>query len=465
METSAFNLKAVVQETGVKPETLRAWERRYGIPRPTRSSGGHRVYSRRDIDTLHWLLRRQQEGLSISRAAERWQAIEAAGRDPLREPGLASGRLLYGERSAETAHVDGKGGEEADREVGVARDEWLAACMAYDEGAATRTLAQAFARFSVETVCLDLLCQGLRQLGEAWHVDRVAVQQVHFATALAMQRIEILLGASPQQSRPGQILLACPPEEHHAFGLSLLHLLLKRRGYGVVYLGENVPLREMGGTLQEIQPDITILAAQQLCRAANLLEMSELIVRQDVPVAFGGRIFNLSETIRRGIPGHFLGRDLKQAVTSVERLLAAAPAPLTRPAALSSSYDETRSDFISNLPQISAHVWAAMQSTFTDQSSLAQADPHLSRRIIAALRFGDLSLLGIDAEWLCTLLQCRHIPVHLLTRYLSGYRSAVLAIQGSSGAPVAEMLEIFLDNIQSAARRSIDSEEGRVEAA
>ena len=74
-----FNLKAVVQQTGLKPDTLRAWERRYGLPTPERSSGGHRLYSRRDIDTIKWLIARQQEGLSIKRAVEQWRQIEADG--------------------------------------------------------------------------------------------------------------------------------------------------------------------------------------------------------------------------------------------------------------------------------------------------------------------------------------------------------------------------------------------------
>ena len=39
IDTPSFNLKAVVRETGIKAETLRAWERRYGIPRPARSAG------------------------------------------------------------------------------------------------------------------------------------------------------------------------------------------------------------------------------------------------------------------------------------------------------------------------------------------------------------------------------------------------------------------------------------------
>ncbi len=63
-----YNLKAVVQETGIKPDTLRAWERRYGLPEPQRTASGHRLYTDRDVATLKWLVARQDDGLTISRA-------------------------------------------------------------------------------------------------------------------------------------------------------------------------------------------------------------------------------------------------------------------------------------------------------------------------------------------------------------------------------------------------------------
>jgi DNA-binding transcriptional MerR regulator len=40
-DAPTFNLKAVVRETGLKPDTIRAWERRYGLPHPKRTAGGH----------------------------------------------------------------------------------------------------------------------------------------------------------------------------------------------------------------------------------------------------------------------------------------------------------------------------------------------------------------------------------------------------------------------------------------
>ncbi len=463
-ESPTFNLKAVVKETGIKAETLRAWERRYGIPRPARTAGGHRVYSRRDIDALHWLNRRKLEGLSISRAAARWRSLASAGRDPFLEPGEASGPLRSGGGASKESLADGVRSAEGDLQVGAARSDWLAACLAYDENAAIEALSQAFARFSVETVCLELLCRALRQLGEEWHTCNAAVQQVHYATGLAMQRIEILLGASPLGRRPGQLLLACPPEEHHTFGLAVLQLFLRRRGISTVNLGGNVPLNEMEKTVQKTRPDLVILSAQQLQSAGKLLEMSEVVLRQDVPVAFGGRVFNASESVRAGIPGHFLGTDLLEAGSAVERLLAGPPPPVERTPP-SAPYEGALSDYSSKRPLILAQVWTGLISTNETQETLAQVDSFLSRNIIAALRFGDLSLLSIDADWLCALLHHRNIPVYMLERFLTAYRSAVVSIQGRLGNPIAEMLDLFLDRVRSENERIVTGEFGPAQGA
>ena len=82
-DVPTFNLKAVVRETGLKPDTIRAWERRYGVPKPRRTLGGHRMYSQHDIELLKWMNARQHEGLSISRIVDLWKSLEAEGKDPL----------------------------------------------------------------------------------------------------------------------------------------------------------------------------------------------------------------------------------------------------------------------------------------------------------------------------------------------------------------------------------------------
>ena len=83
--TPTYNLKAVVQETGLKPDTLRAWERRYGIPEPDRTGGGHRLYSQHDINTLKWLLdvyKRQAPASTTPhcRRASKWRSFRWPGK-------------------------------------------------------------------------------------------------------------------------------------------------------------------------------------------------------------------------------------------------------------------------------------------------------------------------------------------------------------------------------------------------
>jgi DNA-binding transcriptional MerR regulator len=52
----------------VSPNTLRAWERRFGFPKPQRSPGRHRLYTHGEVAALRDAL---QEGLSISSAVSR----------------------------------------------------------------------------------------------------------------------------------------------------------------------------------------------------------------------------------------------------------------------------------------------------------------------------------------------------------------------------------------------------------
>ena len=152
-----YNLKVVIRETGIKPDTLRAWERRYGLPEPARSAGGHRLYSQYDTETIKWLMVRQEEGLRINRAVKLWRSIEESGQDPLEAmPPEATPAQLPPAEMYTGSTIDKM------------RDGWLAACLGFNELAAEQILAQAFARYPLETVCVEVLQKGLSQIGEHW---------------------------------------------------------------------------------------------------------------------------------------------------------------------------------------------------------------------------------------------------------------------------------------------------------
>ena len=57
------------KRAGVSPELLRAWERRYGLLRPTRSAGGLRLYSPADVERVRLMRQHLAEGLAAAEAA------------------------------------------------------------------------------------------------------------------------------------------------------------------------------------------------------------------------------------------------------------------------------------------------------------------------------------------------------------------------------------------------------------
>jgi methanogenic corrinoid protein MtbC1 len=424
-EGALFNLKAVVQQTGVKPDTLRAWERRYGLPTPARSAGGQRLYTQRSIDTLRWLVARQQEGLSISRAVDLWRQIEAGGCDPLRA-------------QAPVPPPPGPAVVSSGNMLGLLRQEWLAACLTYDEPRAEMAAAQAFALYPPETVCIELLQRALREVGDLWQRGRVAVQQEHFASELAIRRVESLLAAAPPAARPGRVLAACPPQERHTFGLLLLTLLLRRRGWAVVYLGANVPTEQLEAAVAAVQPDLVVLAALRLPSAATLLETAQALHGR-VPVAYGGGIFNALPAIRTRIPGHFLGESLEVAADSVASLLSA-PQPLPAAEAIPAQTLAALEHFRERRGTIEAEVSRAAGELELEPQCLAHSNEALALDLEAALALGELELLGTDIAGMKERLVQGGMPAGVLPRYLRAYCQAAEKQLGERGQVILAWL-------------------------
>ncbi len=426
-----FNLKVAVQETGLKPDTLRAWEKRYGLPQPKRTAGGHRLYSQRDINTLKWLVARQQEGLSISRAVELWRKLAADGQDPLQVSRPLSSTLGEVVRPSPV-----------DAPLLKLRQDWISACLAFDEPKAEQILSQAFALYPVEIVCLELLLKGLADIGQGWYEGAITVQQEHFASELAMRRLEALLAASPAPTRPGRILLGCPPEEEHTFGSLLLTLFLRRRGWVVLYLGANVPVARLQATITTVKPNLVILVAQQLSTAANLLEMGRMLQATRVPLAFGGLIFNRLPELRSRIPGYFLGERFEEAIPQVEQWLTSASPlpPVVEIEPVAEAYQQALTHYREREGMIEAEVWQAMQQTDLPPACLADANRHLACNIAAALTLGELDLLNTEIAWGEELMRHYHLPADLLPCYLRVYYQAAKTHLNEQGRPLVEWL-------------------------
>jgi len=433
----AFNLKVVLRETGLAADTLRAWERRYGLPVPHRSPGGHRLYSQYDIETIKWLVARQNEGLSISRAVDLWKDELAQGREPVPETTI---RPAAGFTSMQQPIF-----LPPETNIDAIRAHWLAACLNFNESAAEQALNQAFSMYPVETVCIDVLQRGMAELGMLWYEGRASVQQEHFASGLAMRRLDTLLAASPAPTRGKTILVGCPPEEWHTFSILMLTLFLRRRGLSVIYLGANVPTNRFEETVTAVNADLVLLAAHHLVSAATLRQTALQLSAQGARIVYGGRIFNIHPGLQESIPGHFLGQRLDTSVEMLERLLV--EYPNVRSAAFSQDYPEALRAFVLKRPLLEAAINQHFQVGEMPPDYLETANRYMGNNIVAGLQLGNIEYLNSEIDWLVRMLDSHNQPDDSVRVYLSYYSNALRQHLGERGDLVVHWIDSKKDNL------------------
>ena len=300
-----FNTKAVARETGVPADTFRAWERRYGMPRPQRTPGGHRLYSERDIAIIRWLRDRTDQGVNISHAV-----------------------LLLTNTLAAPAIAMQAGNDEA-RTIGQLIDEIVQALMKFDSTQADQILSEAFSIYPFEQVLLELVQPAMVDIGERWHRGEINVAVEHFATQFVRRKLASLLSIFEGSAHRATVVVGCAPGELHDLGALLSALFLVRRGWHVIYLGPQVPLFDLLETVHSVKPNMVCLSASTMETALELIPVARGLTKAypQVHFGYGGRVFNVNPELRHSMPGVFLGHDARELVAIAGQLLSGASLP------------------------------------------------------------------------------------------------------------------------------------------
>lgn len=430
-KTPTYNLSAVLQETGLKADLLRAWERRYDLPKPCRTQGGHRLYSAYDIEVIKWLVARQTEGLSISRAADHWRSLTESGLDPLAH--------YVKSKPAQPVTVE----TVTSTNINQLREDWIKSCLDFNAVRSEEVLNQAFALHPVETVCVEILQRGLHEIGQGWYDSGISAQQEHFASSLASRRLQTLISMTPPPNRSQTILLGCPPGELHTLPVTLLDLFLRRRGIRVINLGADIPTDQMVATVLQLQPDLIIMAAQTLRTAANLQNTFIALLASGKRMAYGGLIFNRIPVLRERIPAVFLGEDISASLTAVEELLSN---HVTIPAhnIIENTHRQLARVFMEHRTAVDLQVLENMSGSGLPIDFLNQANRYFGNELYAALQLGEPDLMTADLEWVRNLLCTRNISPERLDPYLTAYRNALKFVIGTPGASIISWLDARL---------------------
>lgn len=302
-----YNIKAVCDQTGIRPVTLRAWERRYRLLSPKRSAGNYRRYSERDVALLRWLKAQVDGGTTISTVAAELSEMRRrnewpeAPAPPLPEPAVASGAA-----------------------PGLYAEKLFRALAARDEAAASAIFAEVNALFDLTTACLEVFTPCLVDIGEAWARGHILIATEHFASGFLRGRLIGIYQSLPIARSGPRVVVGCAPGELHDIGGLMLALLLRRAGHRVEYLGADLHLDDLVQYAREVRPALICLSAgtPEGAKALRTFQGQLARLRPRPQFGFGGRAFNYDPALRESLPGRFLGETIKAGVETVTRLLA-----------------------------------------------------------------------------------------------------------------------------------------------
>jgi MerR family transcriptional regulator, light-induced transcriptional regulator len=265
MKRLRYPIRAVSKLTGISVDTLRAWERRYGVVDPERDERG-RLYSDDDVERLRLLRRAVEQGHAIGRVA-------ALPTDELRAL-LARGGAALPPSPAATTPVDLSALQDA-----VGR---------FDGGAFRRELSRLAAVLPPRTLAREVALPFLHLVGEAWHEGKLGIAQEHLVSAELRSLIGALARLQPLADGAPRLVLATPEGEQHELGTLAAALVAAGAGLGAIYLGPGLPAPEIVAAAHRLGARAVVLGLTGGAAALAAIAEVARALRSDVELWVGG---------------------------------------------------------------------------------------------------------------------------------------------------------------------------------
>jgi DNA-binding transcriptional MerR regulator/methylmalonyl-CoA mutase cobalamin-binding subunit len=257
-----YALGAASQLTGLTPELLRAWEKRYGVVTPLRTPGGSRRYRVKDLERLRLVKATVDAGYRIGQVAKRG--------------------------SEELERLAGPVEDEPRRAI---LEEALEAIASLDATECRRLLSMALMTLGPVRFAKDVAAPLAETVGERWAAGSLSIASEHMATALLGNLLVGALQPTLSSMRGPKLLLATPQGEPHELGLQLAALTALGAGADPLYLGAGLPPGEFIQAAYRSGASAVVLSVVTLPAATALEELATLREGLDprVHIWVGGR--------------------------------------------------------------------------------------------------------------------------------------------------------------------------------
>ncbi len=230
---NAFTIKDLETLTGIKAHTIRIWEQRYNFLKPQRTQTNIRYYSSEELRTVLNVALLNKYGFKISHI-DRMRAEEI--KDNILS--LADARAVQ------------------DRYI----NELVEKMISLDMEGFEKVISNYITAKGIERTVIQIIFPFLEKIGILWQTGRINAAQEHLVTNIIRQKLIVGIETTVSHVKLDKTFLLFLPEgEHYELGLLFMYYLLKSRGATTIYLGADVPVKDVEHVVSFKKPDIIFI--------------------------------------------------------------------------------------------------------------------------------------------------------------------------------------------------------------
>ena len=229
---NAFTIKDLEKLSGIKAHTIRIWEQRYNFLKPQRSCTNIRYYSDDELKTILNIALLNKYGFKIShidkmKPSEICEKILA-----LRDEGAVQERIIN---------------ELVKEMIGLQTENFEVIINRYIK------------EHGIEKTIKEIVFHFLERIGILWQTGHIMPAQEHFVSNIIRQKLIVAIDSVPCNPRGISCILFLPEGEYHELGLLFLCYLVKNQGARPIYLGANVPMKDVESVIATMKPEIAFV--------------------------------------------------------------------------------------------------------------------------------------------------------------------------------------------------------------
>jgi MerR family transcriptional regulator, light-induced transcriptional regulator len=261
-----YNIKAAALMLGIQPGTLRAWERRYQMIAPVRNDAGHRLYTEEHIKILRWLIKKVNQGFTIS------QAVSFMG---------------HNQSQMKSEDVNLK----QNNPLISLTDSLYQALIHFEHERINEIINKMFSIFTMEKVIIGIFSKILKKIEDSYNEGEIVPAQKYFSSSLIKAKIAFIIHSFPINVHQNKAICINWSEDRENIEHLMFTFYLRKRGIQVINIGKLSSEDENEQIMDIIHPDLVIIFCQveEDLKEALLLFNHLSMNHKDIAIGLGGK--------------------------------------------------------------------------------------------------------------------------------------------------------------------------------